>query len=157
VVAPIRRHQIRTSRQPQHRQGARHCYSEHAARHCRRGDRMIRREFITLLGDKPMTEVIRKDRTSSLRCRPVRSALQARAGRPLPNSCPCASYSGWLGQSCGDGMKFLALLPPAFCGCRYWPRVSQRNLGFYAHLTALARRISPFRHGAGVAFKWRRE
>jgi hypothetical protein len=53
---------------------------------------MKRREFIMLLGDKPMTEVIRKDKTSSLRCRPVRSALQARAGRPLPNSCPCALF-----------------------------------------------------------------
>jgi hypothetical protein len=53
-------------------------------------------------------------------------------------------------------MKFLALLPPpAFCECRYWPRVSQRNRRFYAYLTALAQRISPFRHGAGVAFKWR--
>jgi hypothetical protein len=35
--------------------------------------------------------------------------------------------------------------------------VSQRNRRFYAYLTALAQRISPFRHGAGVAFKWRRE
>src|SRR5262249_37692062 len=32
------------------RKGARHCYSEHAARPRRRGDRMKRREFITLLG-----------------------------------------------------------------------------------------------------------
>jgi hypothetical protein len=30
-----------------------------------------------------MTEVIRRDRTSSLKCRPARSALQARAGRPV--------------------------------------------------------------------------
>src|SRR5262249_17348940 len=30
--------QIRTGRQPQHRQGARHCHSEHAARARRRGD-----------------------------------------------------------------------------------------------------------------------
>jgi hypothetical protein len=37
-------------RQPQHRQGARHCYSADATRYCRRGDRMKRREFITLLG-----------------------------------------------------------------------------------------------------------
>jgi non-ribosomal peptide synthetase component F len=52
----------------------------------------------------------------------------------------------------------LALLPPpAFCGCHYWPRVSQHNRRFYAHLTALARRISPFRHGAGVAFRRRPE
>ena len=67
-------------------------------------------------------------------------------------------FSGWLGAILRRRMKFLALLPPpAFCECRYWPRVSQRNRRFYAHLTALARRISPFRHGAGVAFKWRRE
>ena len=53
-----------------------------------------------------MTEVIRRDRTSSLKCRPARSALQARAGRPLPNSCPCASFRGGLGQSCGGGLSF---------------------------------------------------
>ena len=34
---------------------------------------------------------IRKDRTSSLRCRPARSAPRGRAGRLLlPNQCPCA-------------------------------------------------------------------
>jgi hypothetical protein len=67
-------------------------------------------------------------------------------------------FSGWLGAILRRRMKFLALLPPpAFCECRYWPRVSQRNRRFYAYLTALAQRISPFRHGAGVAFKWRRE
>jgi hypothetical protein len=86
----------------------------------------------------------------------VRSALQARAGRPLPNSCPCASYTGWLGQSCGGGMSRAT----ATAGFLRMPLLASRvarNRRFYAHLTALARRISPFRHGAGVAFKWRRE
>ena len=37
-------------------------------------------------------------------------------------------FSGWLGAILRRRMKFLALLPPpAFCECRYWPRVSQRN------------------------------
>src|SRR6516225_10783496 len=79
-----------------------------------------------------MTEVIRKDRTSSLRCRPVRSALQARAGRPLPNSCPCASYSGWLGQSCGGGLAAAGFLRMPLLASRV-----ARNRRFYAHLTAL--------------------
>src|SRR5262249_36160594 len=42
--------QIRVRDQPQHRQGIRPQLSARAARHCRRGDRMTRREFITLLG-----------------------------------------------------------------------------------------------------------
>jgi NitT/TauT family transport system substrate-binding protein len=69
--------------------------SDRGNAHGRERPHLVRESRLT--GDKPMTEVIRKDRTSSLRCRPVRSALQTRAGRPLPNSCPCASYSGWLG------------------------------------------------------------
>ena len=38
--------------------------TDHATRARRRGVRMRRRTFISLLGDKPMTEVIRKDGTS---------------------------------------------------------------------------------------------
>src|SRR6516225_6700354 len=95
---------------------------------------MKRREFI--MGDKPMTEVIRKDKTSSLRCRPVRSALQARAGGRYQTHVHVPLIRGGLGNLAAA--ECLALLPPpAFCGCHYWPRVSQHNRRFYAHLTAL--------------------
>src|SRR5262249_40552331 len=145
--------QVRIGHQSHDRESARPLGAADAACPRRRGDQVTRRALITLLGDKQMTEVIRKDRTSSLRCRPVQSTLQARAGRPLPNSCPCASfYSGWLAQSCGSG--------PAAAGFLRMPLLASRvarNRRLYAHVTALARRISPFRPGAGAAFKERRE
>src|SRR5712691_7251757 len=47
--------QVRTGDQPQDRQGARPHNADDAARHCRRGDRMIRREFIALLGGAAAT------------------------------------------------------------------------------------------------------
>src|SRR5262249_2030234 len=42
--------QVRVRDQPQHRQSIRPQFSARAARHCRRSDRMKRREFITLFG-----------------------------------------------------------------------------------------------------------
>src|SRR5215468_10017871 len=47
---PVQRATSRADHQPQDRQGARHHRASDAARPCRRGDRMRRREFITLLG-----------------------------------------------------------------------------------------------------------
>src|SRR4029450_1171816 len=46
--------QVRVRDQPQHRQGIRPQLSARAARHRRRGDRMKKREFITLLGGAAM-------------------------------------------------------------------------------------------------------
>ena len=61
-------HQSRTGHQPQDREGARPHRPAHAARPRRRGDRMRRREFITLLGGAASRGRSRRGR-SSRRCR----------------------------------------------------------------------------------------
>ena len=72
-------HEGGTDPQPENRQGARPHRAALAARPRRRGDRMIRREFITLLGG---AAAVVCSRTRPLRCRPTdRYAMRACPGQ----------------------------------------------------------------------------
>ena len=70
-------HQVRAGHQPQDRQGARPRNSADAARPRRRGDRMKRREFITLLGGAAARGRSRRGR-SSRRCRRIGVLMHGR-------------------------------------------------------------------------------
>src|SRR5262249_7733848 len=101
---------------------------------------------------------IRKDRTSSLRCRPARSAPRGRAGRLLlPNQCPCAPPAGFnLPHPHSDGRFALAQLATDLV--LIYPakdRQKKPPSGFVALATHTGDHVPPILTGSASAFaRW---